>query len=117
MRDARVRIAVALDIAVIIVFVAIGRRNHDEGSAIGEVFRIAAPFLIGLAAGWSIARAWRHPMSLVTGTVIWIVTIAVGMALPWMSTFTIAKLVARLGSSEYSSRQSFHSTRCPFRAQ
>jgi hypothetical protein len=48
----RVRIAVALDIAVIVVFVAIGRRNHDEGSGFGEVLRIAAPFLIGLAAGW-----------------------------------------------------------------
>ena len=81
MSDARVRIAAALDLAVVVVFVAIGRRNHDEGSAIGEVVRVAAPFLIGLATGWIVARAWRQPFSLVTGTVIWVVTIAIGMVL------------------------------------
>ena len=63
------------------MFVAIGRRNHDEGSAIGEVFRIAAPFLIGLAVGWIVARAWRRPFDVVTGCTIWIVTIALGMVL------------------------------------
>jgi hypothetical protein len=79
--DTRVRIAAALDIAVIVVFVAIGRRNHDEGSAVGEVFRIAAPFLIGLAAGWIVARAWRRPLDLVIGCTIWVVTVALGMVL------------------------------------
>ena len=77
----RVRVAGALDIAVVVVFVAIGRRNHDEGSAIGEVIRIAAPFLIGLAAGWVVARAWRRPFDLATGATIWIVTIVLGMLL------------------------------------
>ena len=81
MRDARVRIAAALDIAVILVFVAIGRRNHDEGSALGEVVRIAAPFLIGLAAGWLVAGAWRRPFDVLTGCTIWVVTIALGMVL------------------------------------
>jgi uncharacterized membrane protein YbjE (DUF340 family) len=78
---ARVRIAAALDIAVILVFVAIGRRNHDEGSGFGEVLRIAAPFLIGLATGWIVARAWRRPFELVTGCTIWVVTVALGMVL------------------------------------
>jgi hypothetical protein len=77
----RVRIAVALDIAVIVVFVAIGRRNHDEGSGFGEVLRIAAPFLIGLAAGWIVARAWRRPFDLMTGCTIWVITIVLGMVL------------------------------------
>ena len=45
------------------------------------MFRIAAPFLIGLAAGWIVARAWRRPFDLVTGCTIWVVTIAVGMVL------------------------------------
>ena len=81
MTGARVRIAAALDIAVIVVFVAIGRRNHDEGSGFGEVLRIAAPFLIGLATGWIVARAWRRPFELVTGCTIWVVTVALGMVL------------------------------------
>jgi hypothetical protein len=79
--NTRVRVAAALDIAVVLVFVAIGRRNHDEGSAFGEVIRIAAPFLIGLGAGWAVARAWRKPFELTTGVVIWVVTIALGMVL------------------------------------
>jgi hypothetical protein len=80
-KGARVRVAAALDIAVIVVFVAIGRRNHDEGSGFEEVLRIAAPFLIGVAAGWLVARAWRRPFDLVTGCTIWVVTIALGMVL------------------------------------
>ncbi|HWM22120.1 MAG TPA: DUF3054 domain-containing protein [Ilumatobacteraceae bacterium] len=94
MRGARVRIAAALDIAVIVVFAAIGRRNHDEGSTgptilstetggsgIDDVARVATPFLIGLAAGWAVARAWRRPFDVVTGCMIWVVTIALGMVL------------------------------------
>ena len=81
MTGPRVRIAVAVDIAVIVVFVAIGRRNHDKGSGFGEVLRIAAPFLIGLAAGWIVARAWRRPFDLMTGCTIWVITIVLGMVL------------------------------------
>ena len=81
MTDARVRAAVALDVGVVLLFVAIGRRSHDEGSALSELIRVAAPFLIGLGAGWIIARAWRRPFDLVTGCTIWVVTIAVGMVL------------------------------------
>jgi hypothetical protein len=79
--DARVGAAVALDVAVVVLFVAIGRRNHEEGSALSELARVAAPFLIGLAAGWAAARAWRHPFELTTGATVWIVTVALGMLL------------------------------------
>ncbi len=81
MTGTRVRIPAALDITVVLVFVAIGRRNHEEGSGFEEVLRIAAPFLIGLAVGWIVARAWRRPFDLVTGCTIWVVTIALGMVL------------------------------------
>lgn len=79
--EARVRVAAALDVATVVLFVTIGRRNHDEGSAIGEGFRIAAPFLIGLAAGWLVARAWRRPFDISVGAVSWAVTIVLGMVL------------------------------------
>jgi Protein of unknown function (DUF3054) len=93
MTGARVRIAAALDIAVIVLFAVIGRRSHDDGqttaaltsqpveSPIGDVLGIAAPFLVGLAAGWIVARAWRRPFDLAAGRTIWIVTIALGMVL------------------------------------
>ena len=88
-----IRIAVALDVAVVVLFAAIGRRNHDErprtatlsiensGSSLDDVARVAAPFLLGLAAGWLVARAWRRPFDVVTGCTIWVVTIALGMGL------------------------------------
>ncbi len=81
MAGTRLRVALALDIAVVVLFVAIGRRNHDEGSGAGEVIRIAAPFLVGLAAGWIVARAWRRPFDVAAGVTIWIVTIVLGMVL------------------------------------
>ena len=75
-------IAVAADVVAVLVFVALGRRSHDEtGNAVIGALRVAAPFLLGLAAGWFAARAWKRPMALATGLVIWPVTVIVGMLL------------------------------------
>ena len=65
-----------------IVFVPIGRRSHDERPALGGMLETAAPFVIGLGVGWLIVRAWRSPMAIVTGLVIWPMTIVVGMIVP-----------------------------------
>jgi hypothetical protein len=80
-RRRRALIAAALDVAAVLVFVAAGRRSHDVGSGIGGVLETAAPFLIGLGVGWTVARAWCRPMSLTTGIVIWPVTLVTGMVL------------------------------------
>jgi len=77
--DRRFALAVGLDVFVVIAFVAIGRRNHEEGSAIGDVVATGAPFLMGLAVGWLAARAWQRPVAIATGLVIWPITVAVGM--------------------------------------
>jgi hypothetical protein len=77
----RLGISVALDAASVVVFVAVGRRNHDQEPGLAGVLSSAAPFLIALAIGWVIARAWYRPMSLRTGLIIWLVTIVGGMAL------------------------------------
>jgi FtsH-binding integral membrane protein len=77
-----VAIAAVLDVAVIVAFVAIGRRSHHEdGAVFTGVLRVAAPFLIGLAIAWIGARAWKAPSSTTTGMVIWPVTVVVGMLL------------------------------------
>ncbi len=75
----RLAIAVGLDTFVVILFVAIGRRNHEENSAFADVIETGAPFLIGLAFAWIIARAWRRPMALRIGLAIWPVTVLAGM--------------------------------------
>ena len=74
--------AAALDAALILVFVLIGRRNHEEALALGGIALTAWPFLVGAAAGWLVTRAWRSPFRLwPTGTVIWAATVGGGMVL------------------------------------
>jgi Protein of unknown function (DUF3054) len=69
------------DAASIVIFVAIGRKNHDEGQAASGIFRVAAPFLLALLAGWVIARAWKEPLSQKSGLLISLTTIVLGMVL------------------------------------
>ena len=74
--------ALAADLAFILLFAAVGRRNHAEGLSIGGVIETAWPFLAGAAVGWLISRAWRRPTAVVpTGITIWVCTVAVGMLL------------------------------------
>ena len=82
MSDVRqVRLAAVIDVVAVVAFVIIGRRNHDEGSALSGVIEVAAPFLIALVIGWLAARAWKSPMAVATGIVIWLVTIVAGLIL------------------------------------
>ena len=73
--------AAVLDIVGVLAFVAIGRRNHDEGTGIGAVLSVAAPFLIALAVAWAGSRAWRAPQSLRAGFTVWATTVVVGLTL------------------------------------
>jgi hypothetical protein len=104
----RVAIAGLADIVAIFVFVAIGRRNHDEGTTIGNIAGVAAPFLIALVVGWIAAKAWARPMQVDAAFIIWPVTVAVGMllrnlvfdrgtALPFIIVATIATGVFLVG--------------------
>lgn len=77
--DRRLGIAVGLDVFVVILFVAIGRRNHEEGSAFSAVLATGAPFLIGLGVAWVVTQAWRKPTAILTGVAMWPVTVLVGM--------------------------------------
>ncbi len=74
-------IAAALDAGSVFAFVAIGRRNHNEGTAIDGVITVATPFLIAIAIGWLVSRAWRKPMSLRIGAIVWMTTVIVGLLL------------------------------------
>jgi Protein of unknown function (DUF3054) len=75
----RVPLAVGFDVFVVVAFVAIGRRNHDEHPGLTGLIETAAPFLIGLALAWAASRAWRDPNGLITGARVWVVTVAAGM--------------------------------------
>ena len=73
--------ALSLDIFSVLLFVAVGRRNHDESAGISGVVEVALPFLIALISGWLVTRAWRSPQALSTGVVIWLITVVLGLAL------------------------------------
>jgi hypothetical protein len=77
----RTPLAAALDTAVVVAFVAIGRRNHDEDEAISGIVETAAPFLIALAVAWVIWRVWLQPDDVITGVRVWLTTLGLGMVL------------------------------------
>ena len=70
-----------IDAALVVGFAALGRRSHEEGTALTGVLEVAAPFLIALAVGWLLARAWRAPVSARTGVAVWASAVVGGLAL------------------------------------
>ncbi len=80
------------DVVAVLVFVIAGRGSHHEsGSFVASTLRVAAPFLIALAAGWLLSRAWRAPSTLGVGLVVWVVTVAGGMAVrKWLFDRSVA---------------------------
>lgn len=73
--------ALAADVALVVLFAAIGRASHAE-DPLGGLWLTAWPFLAGLAAGWLVTRAWRGPTAPVrTGLGVWAVTVVGGMLL------------------------------------
>ena len=75
----RTAIALVLDLLSVAVFVVIGRRTHQEGSALAAVAKTMAPFVIALFPAWVVARVWERPTALQTGLIVWVITVLAGM--------------------------------------
>ena len=73
--------AAIVDVVAVIVFVAIGRRNHDEGTALSGVLGVAAPFLIALVGSWFALRTWREPFNRASFVATWVITVVAGLFL------------------------------------
>jgi hypothetical protein len=77
--------AVAADVVVVVVFVAIGRRSHGESNDASGFLATLWPFLAGLAAGAVVTRLYGSsdgaPLSWRRAVPAWLVTVAVGLAL------------------------------------
>jgi peptidoglycan/LPS O-acetylase OafA/YrhL len=77
-----VLLAAVADVALVLVFVAIGRRSHDEDSALIGFATTAWPFLAGVAVGWAAALVWRRPLVVwPSGVVVWVSAVVLGMLL------------------------------------
>ena len=77
----RLTLSALADVAVIVVFVAIGREEHNSGNSIVGLLETAAPFLIALVIGWLAIRAWQNPTGVGRGLGIWLATVLAGMNL------------------------------------
>lgn len=68
------------DLALVVVFAAIGRVSHGEGAA--GMLLTAWPFLVGALVGWLASRGSRHPALVIpTGLAVWVCAEAGGMVL------------------------------------
>jgi hypothetical protein len=74
-------VAFLADLAVVAVFVLIGRRTHHEDAGFVGFLRVCWPFAVALVVGWAVTRLDRAPLAWgrVVGT--WLVTVVLGMAL------------------------------------
>ena len=79
--DRRTPLAAGLDTFVVVLFVAIGRREHEQDSAIAGLIETAAPFLIALALAWLVLRVWKRPTEWRTGVGVWAIVVVAGMLL------------------------------------
>ena len=70
-----------VDVVAVVVFVAIGRRNHNEGTALSGILGVAAPFLIALGISWIGLRTWREPFNRASLIATWVITVVIGLLL------------------------------------
>jgi hypothetical protein len=80
-RDLSPWVAFAADLLVLVVFVVVGRRSHDEGSGLAGFLRVWWPFAIALVVATIASGTWRAPLDSRRAIVAWLVTVALGMTL------------------------------------
>jgi hypothetical protein len=80
-RTLRPWVAAAADLAVVVLFVLIGRRSHHEDAGLEGFFRVWWPFAVGLGVGWVVTGLARAPLAWGRAATAWCTTVAVGMAL------------------------------------
>jgi hypothetical protein len=74
------RAVAAVDLVAVVVFILIGRASHHHAETVGGFISTAWPFAVGVASGW-LTAARRPPASVLTGLVVCVVTVSIGMTL------------------------------------
>ena len=77
-RTARV---LALDVAILVAFAALGRRTHGEGDPVGGTLMVAAPFAIGWLVAAAAVRLDRAPTSAARAIRAWAIGTPLGLLL------------------------------------
>lgn len=72
----------AIDVVLIVLFALLGRREHEHALSVGGILMTALPFLIAYAAMTLLSRPWSTINKLFpAGVLVWIGTVAAGLAL------------------------------------
>ena len=79
--DPRAPLAAGLATASVVLFVAIGKREHEQDTAIAGLVSTAAPFLIGPLVAWVGFPVRQRPPPATPGLFVWPVTLVIGMVL------------------------------------
>jgi len=75
-----------IDLVLVGVFAVIGRLSHYDTLSVGGWWTTAWPFLVGTLLAWAALAATRRPPSAISsGIVVWLGTLAGGMALRQVS--------------------------------
>jgi hypothetical protein len=74
-------LAALADLAVLVVFVVVGRRSHHEDAGVAGFFRVWWPFAVALLVAWSVAGLWRAPLAWGRVVAAWVITVGLGMTL------------------------------------
>ncbi|OIH96861.1 MULTISPECIES: DUF3054 domain-containing protein [unclassified Curtobacterium] len=75
-------LAAVVDIVLIVLFALIGRSSHGEANTAGALWTTAYPFLAGWVVGFVATAGWKRPLRLwPTGVLVWLLTVAVGLAI------------------------------------
>ncbi len=80
-RLSRPWLALLGDVAVLVVFVLVGRRSHHEDAGLAGFFRVWWPFAVALGVAWIVTGLWRAPLAWSRAVIAWLLTVALGMAL------------------------------------
>lgn len=75
--------AFTADVALVVLFAAIGRASHAETNPLWGALGTAWPFLVGALVGWAVVRVRRKswPLEVGPGITVWFSTVAFGMLL------------------------------------
>lgn len=73
----------AIDVVAVVLFVAIGRRSHDESNGVVGFLRVLVPFVLAVLLSWGVfvlaTKGSRAGHTLTRGWLIWIGTVGAAM--------------------------------------
>ena len=76
------RVWITIDVAIVVLFVGVGRSVHDHGVNVMGMASTTWPFAVGLAIGWLVPVAHRRSgASVIDGLRVCLVAVPVGMIL------------------------------------